>query len=68
MSHRPRLGVAILTLGNRPTALQALLASVSGQTLAATRVLVVANGSALPELPAGVDGVELEENLGVRRP
>ncbi|MFE2437613.1 glycosyltransferase family 2 protein, partial [Streptomyces sp. NPDC059409] len=64
MSH-PRLGIAILTLGNRPTELRALLDSVAGQTRPAARVVVIGNGSPLPELPAGVDGVELAENLGV---
>ncbi|MGC9410296.1 glycosyltransferase family 2 protein [Streptomyces sp. DZ1-3] len=64
MSH-PRLGIAVLTMGNRPAELQALLVSVARQTLPATRVVVVGNGSALPVPPAGVDGVELEENLGV---
>ncbi|WP_226487572.1 glycosyltransferase family 2 protein [Streptomyces parvulus] len=62
---RPRLGIAVLTMGNRPAELMALLESVAGQTLPATRIVVVGNGSPLPELPAGVDGVELEENLGV---
>ncbi|MFD0251799.1 glycosyltransferase family 2 protein [Streptomyces sp. NPDC127113] len=62
---RARLGIAILTMGNRPAELEALLASVSRQTLPAARIVVVGNGTALPELPVGVDGVELEENLGV---
>ncbi|WP_399895071.1 glycosyltransferase family 2 protein [Streptomyces sp. BBFR51] len=64
MSH-PRLGIAILTMGNRPAALRSLLDSVAHQTLPAARIVVVGNGSPLPELPAGVDGVELDENLGV---
>ncbi len=64
MSH-PRLGVAVLTMGNRPAELAALLQSVARQDLPAARVVVVGNGSPLPELPAGVDGVELAENLGV---
>ncbi|MFG2227665.1 glycosyltransferase family 2 protein [Streptomyces sp. NPDC048644] len=61
----PRVGVAILTMGNRPEALRALLASVAKQNLAASRVVVVGNGSPLPELPGWVTSVELEENLGV---
>lgn len=64
MSHL-RLGIAILTMGNRPAELEALLESVAGQTLSAARIVVVGNGRPLPELPAGVDGVELEENMGV---
>ncbi|MFF1405134.1 glycosyltransferase family 2 protein [Streptomyces sp. NPDC058294] len=64
MSH-PRLGVAVLTMGNRPAELAALLESVARQEQSAARVVVVANGTPLPELPAGVDGVEPGENLGV---
>ncbi|RVU23933.1 glycosyltransferase [Streptomyces antnestii] len=64
MSH-PRFGIAILTMGNRPAELRALLDSVAKQDLEPARVVVVGNGAPLPELPAGVHGVELEENLGV---
>ncbi|MFD7546323.1 glycosyltransferase family 2 protein [Streptomyces sp. NPDC059578] len=64
MGH-PRMGIAILTMGNRPIELRALLDSVARQDLAATRIVVVGNGSPLPELPDGVHGVELPENLGV---
>ncbi|WP_228447210.1 glycosyltransferase family 2 protein [Streptomyces paludis] len=62
---RPRVGVAVLTMGNRPVELRALLDSVAKQQEAATRVVVVGNGAPLPELPEGVIGVELPENLGV---
>lgn len=61
----PRFGIAILTMGNRPAELAALLQSVAAQDLAPTRVVVVGNGTPLRDLPAGVDGVELPENLGV---
>lgn len=61
----PRVGVAILTMGNRPQELQALLDSVAKQDTAPTRVVVVGNGSPLPPLPDGVTGIELPENLGV---
>ncbi|MGW6021061.1 glycosyltransferase family 2 protein [Streptomyces sp. NPDC055099] len=64
MSH-PRFGIAILTMGNRPAELRALLDSVAKQDLEPTRVVVVGNGAPLPELPAGAHGVELDENLGV---
>ncbi|MGW1143500.1 glycosyltransferase family 2 protein [Streptomyces sp. NPDC002454] len=64
MGH-PRMGIAILTMGNRPVELRALLDSVARQDLAPTRVVVVGNGAPLPELPEHVHGVELEENLGV---
>lgn len=60
-----RLGVAVLTMGNRPRELRALLESVAAQDLTAARVVVVGNGSPLPELPAWVTGVELAENRGV---
>ncbi|AJC58631.1 glycosyltransferase family 2 protein [Streptomyces sp. 769] len=60
-----RLGVAILTMGNRPTELQDLLDSVAKQDLPATHIVVVGNGSPLPPLPDGVTGVSLTENLGV---
>ncbi|WP_431773310.1 glycosyltransferase family 2 protein [Streptomyces cucumeris] len=61
----PRLGVAILTMGNRPREVAALLESVDRQDVPATRIVVVGNGSPLPELPAHVTAVELDENLGV---
>ncbi|MBB5122864.1 glycosyl transferase [Streptomyces eurocidicus] len=64
MDH-PRVGVAILTMGNRPAELSDLLDSVAKQDTPAARVVVVGNGSPLPPLPDGVTGVELPENLGV---
>lgn len=60
-----RVGVAILTMGNRRAELAALLDSVAEQDTPAARVVVVGNGSPLPPLPEGVTGVELPENLGV---
>ncbi|MCF3964995.1 glycosyltransferase family 2 protein [Streptomyces fuscigenes] len=62
---RPRVGVAVLTMGTRPAELRALLNSVAEQREPAQRVVVVCNGAPLPELPEGVIGVELPENLGV---
>lgn len=62
---RPRVGVAVLTTGDRMPELLALLASVAKQDEPAARVVVVGNGTALPGLPEGVTGVELKENLGV---
>ncbi|KAF4406099.1 glycosyltransferase family 2 protein [Streptomyces lycii] len=61
----PRVGVAILTMGNRPAELHALLESVAAQDTLAARIVVVGNGSPLPPLPGGVTGIELPENLGV---
>ncbi|MCM2392101.1 glycosyltransferase family 2 protein [Streptomyces albipurpureus] len=60
-----RVGVAILTMGNRPEELTALLDSVAAQDLLATRIVVVANGAPAPPLPDGVTVVELAENAGV---
>uniref|UniRef100_UPI002F90DB45 glycosyltransferase family 2 protein n=1 Tax=Streptomyces melanogenes TaxID=67326 RepID=UPI002F90DB45 len=52
-------------MGNRPAELAALLDSVAKQDEAAARVVVVGNGSPLPDLPDWVTAVELDENLGV---
>ncbi|WP_411102996.1 glycosyltransferase family 2 protein [Streptomyces sp. cmx-4-9] len=63
--NRPRVGVAVLTRGDRMPELRALLESVSRQDEPASRIVVVGNGCVLPELPDGVVAVELPENLGV---
>lgn len=63
---RPRVGVAVLTMGNRPAELLALLESVARQDENAVRIVVAGNGAgSLPVLPDGVDGVELPHNRGV---
>ncbi|MFE2151408.1 glycosyltransferase family 2 protein [Streptomyces lavendulae] len=62
---RPRVGVAVLTMGDRMPELSALLASVAEQDEPAARVVVVGNGTALPDLPGNVTVVDLQENLGV---
>ncbi|TLQ48371.1 glycosyltransferase family 2 protein [Streptomyces marianii] len=62
---RPRVGVAVLTTGDRMPELLALLESVAKQDEPAVRVVVVGNGTALAGLPDGVTAVELEGNLGV---
>ncbi|MEU8579122.1 glycosyltransferase family 2 protein [Streptomyces abikoensis] len=62
---RPRLGVAILTMGNRPTELRDLLDSVAKQDTQPTRIVVVGNGTPLPPYDETVTTVELAENLGV---
>ncbi|MFJ4781315.1 glycosyltransferase family 2 protein, partial [Streptomyces sp. NPDC088762] len=62
---RPRVGVAVLTMGDRMPELRALLDSVAKQDESAVRIVVVGNGCALPGLPDGVVAVELAENLGV---
>jgi GT2 family glycosyltransferase len=60
-----RLGAVILTMGNRPEELRALLDSVAAQEGEPVQVAVVGNGAPLPALPQGVRTVELEENLGI---
>ncbi|RCG21600.1 glycosyltransferase family 2 protein [Streptomyces diacarni] len=60
-----RLGAVVLTMGNRPEELRALLDSVAGQKGERIEVVVVGNGAPLPDLPEGVRTVELEENLGI---
>ncbi|RAJ69022.1 hypothetical protein K378_01911 [Streptomyces sp. Amel2xB2] len=61
----PRLGAVVLTMGNRPEELRALLDSVAKQDGDAVEVVVVGNGAPLPALPEGVRTVELPENLGI---
>ncbi|MFD8688479.1 glycosyltransferase family 2 protein [Streptomyces sp. NPDC059651] len=60
-----KLGAVIITMGNRPAELRALLDSVAGQDGDRIEVVVVGNGSAVPDVPAGVRTVELPENLGI---
>lgn len=63
----PRLGVAIVTMGNRPKDVEALLESVAKQDAPPTRVVMIGNGTPLPAftgLPFEVTNVELDDNLG----
>lgn len=69
----PRIGVSIVTMGDRPQQVEALLASVAMQDVRPSRVVVVGNGSPLPDyasfpgltgLAGGVSVLELDENLG----
>ncbi|WP_316520662.1 glycosyltransferase family 2 protein [Kitasatospora brasiliensis] len=64
------LGVVVLTMGDRPAELTALLDSVraqdgSGGGDGGVRTVVLGQGAKLPELPDWVDAVELPENLGI---
>jgi GT2 family glycosyltransferase len=65
-----RIAVAVVTMGNRPDEVDALLRSVAKQDLPPARIVVVGNGCRLPEfaerlsLPGEVTVVELDENLG----
>ncbi|MBM7438633.1 glycosyltransferase family 2 protein [Streptomyces sp. HB132] len=69
----PRIGVSIVTMGDRPQQVEALLASVAMQDVRPARVIVVGNGSPLPDygafpgladLSGGVTMLELDVNLG----
>ncbi|RPE41900.1 hypothetical protein EDD90_4997 [Streptomyces sp. Ag109_O5-1] len=66
----PRLAVAVVTMGNRPDEVDALLRSVAKQDLAPARIVIVGNGCPLPEyarrldLPGEVTVIDVEENLG----
>ncbi|MFJ6571661.1 glycosyltransferase family 2 protein [Streptomyces sp. NPDC091292] len=60
----PRLGVGIVTMGNRPEELAALLDSVAKQDVAPAHIVVVGQGTRLPDLGDGIDQLDLEENLG----
>ncbi|GAA3209886.1 glycosyltransferase [Streptomyces thermocoprophilus] len=60
-----RLGAVVVTMGNRPQELRALLDSVAAQDGDPVEVVVVGNGSPVPDLPAGVRTVELPENVGI---
>ncbi|MYY07043.1 glycosyltransferase [Streptomyces sp. SID4913] len=65
MSTPMKLGAVIITMGNRPAELRALLDSVAAQKGDRIEVVVVGNGSPVPDVPAGVRTVELPENLGI---
>ncbi|MGW0857617.1 glycosyltransferase family 2 protein [Streptomyces sp. NPDC002690] len=60
-----KLGAVIITMGNRPVELRALLDSVAAQDGDRIEVVVVGNGAPVPEVPEGVRTVELPENLGI---
>ncbi|WP_203602028.1 glycosyltransferase [Streptomyces sp. SID9727] len=60
-----KLGAVIITMGNRPAELRALLDSVAAQEGDRIEVVVVGNGSPVPDVPPGVRTVELPENLGI---
>ncbi|MEV7888770.1 glycosyltransferase family 2 protein [Streptomyces sp. NPDC002817] len=70
MGEALRVAVAVVTMGNRPEEVDALLESVAKQDVAPARIVIVGNGCRLPEfaerlsLPGEVTVVELEENLG----
>ncbi|MFD6531418.1 glycosyltransferase family 2 protein [Streptomyces sp. NPDC060184] len=60
-----KLGAVIITMGNRPVELRALLDSVAAQDGDRIEVVVVGNGAPVPDVPEGVRTVELPDNLGI---
>ncbi|TRV74651.1 glycosyltransferase family 2 protein [Streptomyces sp. 130] len=50
----PRIGVVIVTMGNRPRELEALLASVAKQDVPAARVVLVGNATPLDDVSTDV--------------
>jgi len=66
----PRIAVAVVTMGNRPAEVDALLESVAKQDLAPARIVIVGNGCELPDfaqrlfLPGEVTTIDVDENLG----
>lgn len=63
----PRVGVVVVTMGNRPAEVEALLTSVAKQDAPPERTVIVGNGTPLPDfpgLPGEVTALELDENLG----
>lgn len=62
---RPRVGVVVLTMGQRPEDLSRAIKSVLAQQLVVLDVIVVGNGWRPEFLPGGVRGLHLPENLGI---
>ncbi|MFJ7947002.1 glycosyltransferase family 2 protein [Streptomyces sp. NPDC096354] len=65
MSTPMKLGAVIITMGNRPEELRALLDSVAKQDGDRIETVVVGNGAPVPDVPPGVRTIELPENLGI---
>lgn len=62
---RPRVGVVVLTMGQRPEDLSRALKSVLAQQLVILDIVVVGNGWRPEFLSAGVRGLFLPKNLGI---
>lgn len=60
----PRIGVVIVTMGDRPRQLADLLASVAKQDVAPEQVVLIGNATPLDDVSADVVKIPLEENLG----
>ena len=61
----PTVGVVVLTQGTRPEELGRALASVLAQRNVVVDIVCVGNGWEPQELPAGVRGLGLPQNLGI---
>ncbi|MFJ1911187.1 glycosyltransferase family 2 protein [Streptomyces sp. NPDC088147] len=60
-----RLGAVIITMGDRPGELRALIDSVLRQNGDPVEIVVVGNGAPVGAVPDGVRTVELPKNLGI---
>ncbi|MET9951189.1 glycosyltransferase [Streptomyces sp. NPDC006339] len=60
-----KLGAVVITMGNRPDDLRALLDSIAKQEGDPIEVVVVGQGVELTDLPDGVRSVSLPENIGI---
>ncbi|MFG3497480.1 glycosyltransferase family 2 protein [Streptomyces sp. NPDC047928] len=60
-----KLGAVIITMGNRPDDLNALIESVARQDGEPVEVVVVGNGAPVRGVPGWVRTVDLPENLGI---
>lgn len=60
-----QFGVVILTMGKRPVELRKAIQSVINQINVETDIVVVGNGWAPVDLPAGVSALALAENVGI---
>jgi len=65
VSDRPAFGVVILTMGTRPDDLARGIASVLAQQDVDTDIVVVGNSWDPVDLPDGVRGIHLPENVGI---
>jgi len=61
----PRFGVVVLTMGTRPEDLARGLASLLAQRDVQTDIVVVGNSWDPVDLPSGVRGLHLPENVGI---
>ncbi|MEU6975340.1 MULTISPECIES: glycosyltransferase [unclassified Streptomyces] len=65
MAEPMKLGAVVITMGNRPDDLRALLDSVAGQDGERVEVVVVGQGVEITDVPEGVRTVSLPENVGI---